>query len=159
MSIRISSASKELQGHKPPFSPYLKGTTQSQTTRRPSSPKRWVLHASFTSQDKPIRANKISGSSTVLSSFAASAHKFATDIRLLCPPQRDRRALRRKTGRLLCHALQAQSDAQRKDLRPCPLPPLPQRKPPLHRSDPVARAHPRRLRQPPALSPRSLPHR
>ena len=52
----------------------------------------------------------------VLSGIAQSAHKMATDLRLLAAPQGGRRAVREGADRLVGDGLQAQPDAERADL-------------------------------------------
>ena len=52
----------------------------------------------------------------VLSGIAQSAHKAATDLRLLAEPQGGRRAVRGGADRLVGDGLQAEPDADRADL-------------------------------------------
>ena len=85
-----------------------------------------------------------------LSGIAASAHKAATDLRLLAHRKEVEEPFESGSDRLLGHGLQAQPDARRADLRPGPVRDEPQRQ---HGRDPrhaVDGTHARRQREPPA---------
>ena len=108
-----------------------KGTTGTQASflelfqRRPRqgapagaswSAARWALPQSIPSAGRPIRGRSTPRCSTCCPGMAQSAHKAATDLRLLQHRKEVEEPFEDRADRLLGHGLQAQPDAERADL-------------------------------------------